>query len=223
MEKVLIFAPHADDEIIGAGGTLLRHVARGDEVHICVVTAPDTELFEPGLRERIRGEAAASHAILGVAGTRFLDLPAVRLDTTPRHLLNQAIGSVVESLRPGIVYLPHPGDMHFDHGETFNAAMVAVRPLGGACPHTVLAYETLSETEWREPSSAHAFLPSVFVDVTPFMEAKERAFEAYASQVRPFPHPRSTRAIRALSEVRGSTIGVAHAEAFALVRHVSRT
>lgn len=222
MDRVLIIAPHADDEVLGVGGTICKHVAQGDEVWVCVVTAPDASLFDAGLKQMIRNEAKAAHDILGVSRTIYLDLPAVKLDQIPKHEINAAVGGVVMQGDPTVVYLPHRGDMHFDHREVFDAALVALRPNQHLSARTICAYETLSETEWGEPSSARAFIPNHFVDITSHIDRKEAAFAMFRSQARAFPHPRSVTAIRALSAVRGGTIGVTNAEAFMTVRSLWR-
>ena len=98
--------------------------------------------------------------------------------------------------------------------------MVAVRPLEAPFVKKVLAYETLSETEWNTPSVTNAFIPNVWIDIHEELDRKLTAMECYASQLHPFPHPRSLEAIRALAQYRGSTIGAEAAEAFMLVRGI---
>ena len=98
--------------------------------------------------------------------------------------------------------------------------MVAVRPLEAPFVKKVLAYETLSETEWNTPSVNNAFMPNFWVDISGELDGKLKAMECYRSQLHAFPHPRSLRAIKALAEYRGSTIGAQAAEAFILVRGI---
>jgi len=214
MKKILIIAPHNDDEVLGVGGTIAKHVKQGDKVYICSVTiGPNSERAT-----MIRDEALNSHRFLGITKTFFLDLPVVNLAQLPTTEINTAIENVVNEVKPNIAYIPHRGDMHIDHKVVSESSMVALRPLNNPQLEIIYAYETLSETEWDIPSASNAFLPNVYSEVTDTIDEKLEAMKFYKSQLYKFPHPRSLRAIKALSEYRGSTIGVEHAESFMLIR-----
>ena len=160
--KVLVFAPHNDDEILGAGGTMARHIAEGDEVYVCEVTASRN----PERRELLRGEARKAHEFLGVSDTFFLDFPPVELPHVPVREFNGAIAGVVKNVEPDVVYMPFYGDMHKDHTVLADSVMVAVRPLAAPSVKAVYAYETLSETGWNYPTADKTFIPNVYVDIT---------------------------------------------------------
>lgn len=214
MKKILIIAPHNDDEVLGVGGTIAKHVKQGDKVYICSVTiGPNSERAT-----MIRDEALNSHRFLGITKTFFLDLPVVNLAQLPTTEINTAIENVVKEVKPNIAYIPHRGDMHIDHKVVSESSMVALRPLNNPQLESVYAYETLSETEWDIPSASNAFLPNVYIDITDTIDEKLEAMKYYKSQLYKFPHPRSLRAIKALSQYRGSTVGVEYAESFMLIR-----
>lgn len=220
MSRVLVIAPHPDDEVFGVGGTILRHVATGDEVHAAVVTVASPPLFDESIVPVVREEARRAWDILGVSGSRFLEVPAALPERTPNHVLNQKIAAVIQDLRPHTLYLPFPGDLHVDHQRVFLAGLVGARPLPGCAVRRILCFETLSETNWNAPFLSPMFQPNVFVDISNFLEAKIRAASCYETQVKPFPNERSLEALRALAIHRGSTVGVPAAEAFVLVREV---
>jgi LmbE family N-acetylglucosaminyl deacetylase len=222
MSRVLVLATHPDDEVLGCGGVMARHAAAGDEVHVLIMTRGVEELFAPELIARTRAELAASNSVIGVKTATFLDFPAPKLDTISGHQLADALLGELRKIRPDVLYIPHQGDLHSDHKATYWAALVAARPTGGACPSRVLCYETLSETEWGAPTSAEAFVPTVFVNITEYIPIKLRAMACYETQLQAPPHPRSLKAIEALAIYRGSAVSVAAAEAFMLVREVSR-
>lgn len=214
--RVLVFAPHNDDEVLGAGGTIAKYAAEGHEVYICEITSGKN-------KERvvqIRNEALAAHEILGVTDTIFLDLPAVGLANIPTKQLNEAIHNTVEKIRPEIAFIPHKGDMHLDHKMVAESAMVALRPVNSPQLKAIYSYETLSETEWNIPSPDNLFVPNVWVDITDTIDKKLEAMKCYQSQLYDFPHPRSLEAIEALSKLRGSTICVNNAESFMLIRSI---
>jgi len=222
MGRVLVIAPHPDDEVLGVGGSVLRHVADGDAVHVVICTRGRVEDFGEEQVERVQAEARAVHKFLGVAGSHFLDLPAARLDTVPQVDINAALHRVFEQVKPDTVYVPHPGDVHHDHRVMFESAMVCCRPTHAASPERILSYETVSETDWNAPGVTPVFVPNCFVDISKFMDRKLEACAMYASQVRPAPHQRSREAIRALAVTRGHAMGMQHAEAFMFLRRLVR-
>lgn len=220
MPSVLVVAPHPDDEVLGVGGTILRHVAEGDAVHVLICTRGRDADFGREQVERVQAEARRVHAFLGVNGSTFLDLPAARLDTLPGAELHAALQPVFNAVQPAVVYLPHVGDVHRDHQLVFQAVMICCRPNGPGAPARVLAYETLSETDWFAPPLTSAFIPNVFVDISPHLERKLKACALYESQMRPAPNQRSLEGVRSLSATRGHVVSVAYAEAFCLIRQI---
>lgn len=213
--KILVIAPHNDDEVLGVGGTIAKFVATGHEVTVCEVTSGD-----PVRWEMIASEAHAAHKVLGVSRFECLHLPVVELRVTPTIEMNRKFERLIEEIQPNIVFIPHKGDMHSDHRETANAAMVALRPYKNPNLKAIYAYETLSETEWNTPSVDNAFIPDTWNDITDYMNKKLDAMRCYKSQLSDFPNPRSLEAIEALAKLRGSTIGFRYAESFMTIRHV---
>lgn len=218
--KILILAPHPDDEIIGVGGTIAKRAQTGDEVYVCIVTKGIELLFKEAFIEQGRRECREADAKLGVKETIFLDFPAVMLETVPRYEFNGKIAEVVQRINPDEVYIPHRGDMQIDHQMVVDAAMVAVRPRGKDYPKRVYAYETLSETGWNIPNTVNEFIPTVYEDITDTFKLKLEAMDVFQSQLAPFPAARSIGAIDALAKFRGATVSVEAAEAFSLIREV---
>lgn len=219
-ERIVVVAPHPDDEVLGVGGTIARLASAGREVHVVVVTKGMPPHFEEQLVATARREAKAAHEMLGVAGTHYLDLPAAALDITPHRDVNASLGAVIGDLRPEVLFLPFGGDIHLDHQLVFLSGLVASRPHGSWHPRAIYAYETLSETNWNAPYVTASFVPTTYYDISAHLETKLRAMQCFASQLRAFPHERSTDALRALAMLRGSTVGLHAAEAFVLVRQV---
>lgn len=218
--RVLVIAPHPDDEIIGVGGTIAKRVNNGDEVYVCVVTKGQEPMFKKEFIEQGRTECREADARLGVAETIFLDFPAVMLETVPRHELNGKISNLIQQLKREEVFIPHRGDMQLDHRMVVDAVMVAVRPRGDFFPKRVYAYETLSETGWNIPNTVNEFIPTVYEDVSEFMDIKLKAMQVFESQLGTFPEARSIGAIDALARFRGATVNVRAAEAFCLIREI---
>lgn len=221
IERALVIAPHPDDEILGAGGTMARLALQGARVEVCILTRGEAPRFPQDLTDRVRRESAIAHKKLRVAHTHFCDLPAAELDRMPHAELNAAIGTVIDQARPDALFVPFIGDIHLDHQLAFISALVAARPRHAGAPKLILAYETLSETNWLAPGITPAFAPNVFVDISDTLELKLEAFAAYQSQVKDFPNERSIEALRALSVVRGASVYRMAAEAFVLVRQIA--
>jgi LmbE family N-acetylglucosaminyl deacetylase len=218
--RVLVIAPHPDDEIIGVGGTIAKRTVADDEVYVCIVTKGCQPLFEENLVEKVRSECQQADKLLGVKETIFLDFPAVMLETVPRYELNGKISELIQKVKPDEVYIPHHGDMQLDHQMVVDATMVGLRPKYEHIVKRIYAYETLSETGWNIPNTMNEFIPTVYEDITDTIEKKLEAMRMFQSQLGEFPNARSLGAIEALAKFRGATINVMVAEAFSLVREI---
>lgn len=215
--KVVVIAPHNDDEVLGVGGTMTKLAKQGHEVIVCEVTAGD---LNDEMVQRQKREALESHKVIGVSRTVFMDLPVVGLKEMATRELNSAFLNTLTDLNPEIVFIPHKGDMHVDHRMVIEAAMVALRPVSAPNLKAIYAYETLSETDWNTPSVDNAFMPTVFVDISDEIETKLDAMKCHESQLCEYPHPRSLEALKALAMHRGCTVCCNYAEAFMSIRAI---
>jgi LmbE family N-acetylglucosaminyl deacetylase len=220
--KVLVFAAHPDDEVLGMGGTLCLHAAeQGDETRVVCVTDGSSTQY-PGdteVRERKSEEARAAAEVLGVTDYVHLDLPDMRLDTLAHVELNAVVEGHIRDVAPEVVYTPHP-DVNLDHRALFDSVAVAARPTPGQPVRRILTYAPTSSTEWT-PAATNWFVPNWFVDVTATLDRKLEAFACFETELRDYPHPRNDRALRAHAEFYGATVGCEYAEPFVLVRNVA--
>lgn len=217
-KKLVVVAPHPDDETLGCGGTIARFADQGTEVSVLVVSGHLPPLYKREVFDASRKEAEAAFQIMGVNHSEFLAIPATLVRDVPVAELNGQIGGFIRSAMPDTVLIPFP-DRHVDHRVIFDACVVACRPLHSAAPTVVLAYETLSETHWNVAGVEPAFVPELFIDVTSYMPKKKAALGCYASQIDHAPS-RSIDACTALARFRGSQNGCVYAEAFKVVRIV---
>ena len=157
--RTVVVAPHPDDEVLGAGGTIARLAADGGDVHVVVVTEGKPPAYGADMVSRIQAEAREAHALLGVKETHWLGLPAAALAETAHADLNAALFRIFAELRPKTVLVPFVGDIHVDHQLIFLSSLVASRPHHQGFPERILAYETLSETNWNAPYLAPNFVP----------------------------------------------------------------
>ncbi len=216
--SVLVVAPHCDDEVLGVGGTMARWAEEGAKVTVAILTRgfPPLTSEEENAKEQI--EIVKAHQMLGVRETVHLGFRAAALSELPHRQLNGALLELYQRVKPEFVFLPWLGDVHLDHQLAFQSGMVMCRPNGGHVPRNVLAYETLSETNWYAPLVTPGFIPNTFIDISNHLEIKLQALAAYESQVRKAPNERSIETLRALATLRGSTVHLPAAEAFISVR-----
>ena len=222
MKRILVVAPHPDDEILGCGGMMINNIKNGNEVYVCIVTKGYPPLFNEERVNKNRQDTIRCHQAIGVKETFYLDFPSTRLETIERSEFNGKILEVVRKIVPDEVYIPHWGDMQKDHQLVAEACMVAVRPKYMPQVKRVYGYETMSETAWNAPSVQNEFIPNVFVDITDSLEEKKKALSFFTLQVSEFPDARSLEAIDALAKYRGALMNMRAAEAFVLIREIRR-
>ncbi|WP_043262833.1 PIG-L deacetylase family protein [Streptomyces sp. CT34] len=220
MTRVMAVVAHPDDEVIGPGGTLAKHVRAGDDVHVLILAEGKTSRADDpdpaGSLAASGDETVASMAELGITRWTRLDLRDNQLDSYPLLELAQQVSAVVDEFAPEVVYTHHPGDLNIDHELTARACMIACRPHVSAV-RWLFAFATLSATD-AGYAGRPPFEPSVHVDVTDTLETKLAAMRRYSSELRDFPHPRSLQAMRSQAELFGAAAGGAAAEAFSVIR-----
>ncbi|WP_076383378.1 PIG-L deacetylase family protein [Pseudomonas sp. A214] len=218
-KRILVVAAHTDDEALGCGGTIARHVAEGDTVHAVFLADGVSSRSDLGTDELKTREAAAeiAHARLGISGVTYLGLPDNRLDSMGLLDIVQPLECVIRNVAPEIVYTHHSGDLNIDHRITHQAVMTACRPMPGSSVREIYTFEVMSSTEWASPDNT-PFLPSCFVDISDYLATKLEALEAYELEMRAAPHSRSMEHLEYLARHRGQSMGVAAAEAFMVMR-----
>ena len=226
MAAILVVAAHPDDEVLGCGGVMARHAARGDRVHILILgegaMSRHATPTPKGRREveRLRHAAQRAARLLGAKELVHDSLPDNRFDTVPLLDLVKAVERMKARVRPETVYTHHGGDLNVDHRCVHEAVLAACRPLPGDPVKQLLAFETLSSTEWAQTVGTGVFQPDRFVDISRTLGKKLAACRAYRSEFRRFPHPRSLEGVAALARQRGMSVGLRSAEAFMTIRHI---
>jgi len=210
--KILVIAPHPDDEVLGMGGTI-KKLSKKNKIILCVVSEGATAQYKDKKMIKVRRDSCKKTAkILGISQTIFLDYPDMRLNLS--HLdINKKLEEIVEKYRPEIVYTAPKNDLNLDHQMVFNSTLVACRPKSGV--KQILCYEIQGNT--KVP-----FAPNVFENIEKEFPYKIKGFKMYESEVEEFPNPRSITAIENLAIQRGVESGTKKAEAFELIRVVNQ-
>jgi len=203
--KVLLIAPHPDDEVLGCGGTIKKHTNKGDEVYLCIVTKAYTPDWTQGFIDSRKKEISLANKVLGIKETFFLDLPTVKLDIIGQKKLNDLISDIVKKVNPEILYLPFAQDSNKDHRLVFEAGLFASKNI-----KKVLSYSY----------EGFLFVPNLYIDISDNLEDKIKAMSCYQSELKDFPHPRSLEAIKITAQKRGIESGLKAAEAFIIIREI---
>jgi len=226
--SVLVIAAHPDDEILGCGGSMVKHVNNGDQVHTVILAEGLTSRKKIRNRESFADEllelsksAKKANDIIGVHSLKLMDFPDNRMDSLDRLNLIKEIEDLINEYKPNIVYTHHIGDVNIDHRRIHEAVITACRPIpGNHLVKRLLYFETASSTEYQTAGSAPAFVPNWYVNITDSLDQKLKALESYNCEMRNWPHARSIKALEYLARWRGANIGVNAAEAFILGRNI---
>lgn len=228
-ERVLVVAAHPDDEILGCGATMARHSEAGDAVFIAILGEGITSRGETrsdgtdveALRQ-LTEDARKAAKTVGAKELFTFDVPDNRFDSVDLLDIVKIVEKLKSGIQPTIVYTHHSGDLNIDHTLTQRAVLTAFRPLDDRTPKALYAFEVPSSTGWNGPTPENVFHPTHFVDASRTLAAKVAAMEAYSSERREWPHPRSPRALEIWARQRGLLVGMEAAEAFMPIRTISR-
>lgn len=225
--NVFVIAAHPDDELLGVGATVARHVEEGDAVYALILGEGQTSRF--GHREdagkeilkELHEDTLKAAAEVGFKDVFFADFPDNRFDHVDLLDIVKTIERYVENYQPEVIYTHHGGDMNIDHQRTFQAVLTATRPMEDCPVKEIYAFETVSSTEWNFAYGDQQFKPNYFVRVTKEQfEKKLRGMEAYRSELRDYPHPRSLKMLQVVSDRWAGVVGGGYVEAFELIRSI---
>jgi LmbE family N-acetylglucosaminyl deacetylase len=175
MNRIMIISPHPDDESIGCGGTIQKHVAEGDVVQVELLTSGERgghDLCETEVARIREEEAMAAAAILGIAHVEFYRQPDG--DLRANRTLVDRLSKRMSDWKPDIIYAPHSAEQHPDHRVALRLLQRALCSQDLNEPPRVLAYEVWTPLQQLDE----------IVDITPYMETKLRAIAAFESQTR---------------------------------------
>lgn len=224
--KVLVIAAHPDDEIIGLGGTIKKHVDKGDVVDCIILGEGMTsrklkrEDTDKSILEDLHSHTLCSAKIIGFTNVFFSDIPDNRFDSIDLLDIIKEVEKYVTEIKPDIIYTHHYGDLNIDHRRTFEAVITACRPIGDYSVKEIYCFETPSSTEWNFKYEDNAFKPNVFIDVEDTIQFKLDAMCCYKTELREYPHPRSLKSLEIVAQRWGTVVGKKYVEAFELIRRV---
>jgi LmbE family N-acetylglucosaminyl deacetylase len=223
---ILVLVAHPDDEVLGCGASIARLAQEGNKVYVSILGEGITSRLqrrEQASYSSVEGLHACSRQVAKMLGARdvfFHNLSDNRFDTVPLLDIVKIIEELIKRLQPEVIYTHHKGDLNIDHSILHRAVLTATRPVNDCPVREIYTFEVASSTEWTFGQLQPVFRPNVFMDICDTLETKVEAMALYKSESRPFPHPRSSDALRASARRWGSIAGVEAAEAFELVRSI---
>lgn len=223
MKKVIVISAHPDDEVIGAGGTILKHKKKGDEIYWLITTNVfENQGFSKERVESRKEEIRIVAEKLGVKKTFILDYPTMSLSSKSLIEMVPKVSKVFLEVKPEVIYCLNRSDAHSDHRITFDAVMACTKSFRYPYVKQVLMYECISETEFAPNLPEKVFMPNYYVDISNFLIEKLEIMKIYESEIGKHPFPRSLRNLEALAVFRGASVGVEYAEAFQLVKFIDK-
>lgn len=206
-KKILVIAPHADDEVLGCGGYLIHQAQQGADIRIVIGTIGGIDVRQDFITRL--GEFDDVCQRIGAAGKfLFKDKDAI-MDTIPSFEIIRKLDKEIDKFRPDEIFINYRS-RHQDHIKIYDCAMASLRLREGYMPKFVALYEYSFISDGLELPKGGA----AYHDITDVIDGKVDLFNLYSSQVRQSPSPLNGNGIKKLAQIRGLEIGVDYAEKF---------
>ena len=205
MKKIaLVIAAHPDDEILGCGATLAKMARTGYSVHSVIVSEGITSRKSKDSKKQLLDLRKANKKSSKIINFKICNFWISRITNYIVDFLRigQTFESIIDKIKPSIVFTHHSGDLNIDHQIVNKAVITATRPMEKCPVKKILTFETPSSSEWRFDEE-NTFVPNYFENIEKFIKYKINALKAYKSEMRKFPHPRSIENVKSIAKVRG--------------------
>ena len=221
MSNVLVIAPHPDDETLGCGGTLLKHLDNGDKLYWLIMTSMQKKSGYTKEQIKLREEEIKSISkYYNFQNFKVAPFNATGLDEKPFSKIVSFISNYIAQIKANVIYIPFHDDVHTDHKVVYKASISCAKTFKHPTIKKVRVYETLSETDHNIDYLKDNFSPNLWVDISANIKKKIEIMQVYKSEIHDFPHPRSKKNIKALANLRGSACGCEYAEAFIAIKEI---
>lgn len=217
-ERVLIFAPHADDEVLGCGGLIEKACRHNNRVKVVVLAVGNIK--HPHQDEVISWEVRKKELkdtmeYLGCTDFEVIynDKDAL-LDTIPKKEIISKIDSIIHDFNPTMVFIPLPS-YHQDHIVLYEACFGALRPSPDRVIKLIAMYE-YPLISWQFQKFWNT--GELFLDVSETIDKKIEALRKHKSQLRPPNHLISPESVERWAAMRGMEVGFPYAEKYYILR-----
>ncbi|MFA6405689.1 MAG: PIG-L family deacetylase [Candidatus Paceibacterota bacterium] len=221
--KILVIVAHPDDEVLGVGGTILKHVAEGDDVSALILGDGELSRGNATLADIKKREKQAEQVSkkMGLKNLFLEKLPDNQFDSVSLLSITKIVEKYINKIKPEVIYTHHGGDLNIDHQLTFQSVLTACRPQPGFFVKSIFTFETPSSTEWANKDFGKTFIPNFYNNISDFIDRKIEILRIYKDEMRSYPHPRSYEGVQILAKFRGMTVGYKYAEAFEVIRKLN--
>jgi LmbE family N-acetylglucosaminyl deacetylase len=210
--NITVIVPHGDDEVLGFGGVIQKLSLLNHSITVVVCEPPADKRSQEQLLT-----LPSACTLLGAQNTILLNKEIV--DTINFF---QSVEQCLIKTDPSIVYTTFYGDNHQDHKTVFNCVSRAVRTWGPLNVKQFFAGEILSSTDQSPKIAGNIFLPNYYEILSAEqVNIKKQALNLYKTEIRSFPHPRSSEGVEILAKARGMEAGTEYAEAFMCIKNIS--
>lgn len=226
-KKILVLAAHPDDETIGCGGTILKHILSNDKVFCIYFTDGVGARKNKNNKKEINERKKSAKKAEKILGFRWMEkycgfFPDNELDKVSLLKIIKIIEKIKKIVSPDIIYTHCPYDLNIDHQKIAEATITAFRPQDKEKWKKILTYEIPSSTDYAYHKNKKNFSPNYFVDISKYWLKKKKALLAYKRELKKFPNSRSLKGIENLANFRGSQNGLKKAEAFQIIKSIDR-
>ena len=221
---VLVVVAHADDETLGLGGVIYKHIENGDTVYgISMTDGIGARGVANEQESKARAQASINAGkILGLTWLEGGSFPDNAMDSVPLLAVAKVIEKAKFLVKPTLVYTHSSADLNIDHRVVSQATLTAFRPQPNEIWQEIRTFEIASATDYGHKSITNLFYPNLYVDITGTWEKKLAALNEYKLEMRDAPHTRSFEGLENLAKHRGNQVGLKYAEAFEIIRKIER-
>jgi len=223
-QTILVIVAHTDDETLGAGGTIAKHVEDGDRVFGISMTDGVGARAEHNNKET-SNRKRAGHQASDIIGLKWLEggnFPDNAMDSILLLSVTKLIETAKALVKPTIIYTHSSADLNVDHRVVSQATLTAFRPEPNECWTEIRTFEIPSATDFGHKSITNVFIPNLYIDITNTWKKKNAALREYEMEMRNAPHSRSFEGVENLARLRGNQVGLFYAEAFEIIRKIER-
>ena len=217
--SIVCVVAHPDDEALGIGGVLIKHVNNGDKVNIIILSKGEDSKNNKEKNKNRTMHAYDWSKFIGANLYKLFDFPDQKLDTIPKLTIIVELEKIFKDLNPSVVYTHHAGDINHDHQIVSHAVLTALRPMNkNNVKSEIRTFETLPSSDQSPYIEPYLFKPNFYVSIENEWKKKIAALKIYEKEVGQLPHPRFLKAIEALAIKRGAESNYKKAEAIQIIR-----
>ena len=217
-KRIVVVAPHADDEVIGCGGMILKEIDAGSSISWVLMTGVSADTgYSSEFTEQRANQIQSIKDFFGIQQFFNLGYKPASLEMLDKADVIEKLANIIKKLQPTDLFVPYPGDAHSDHNFTFKCTKAFIKPFRYEYLKRVYCYETISETDQNFTPDSHYFKPNSFVNISQYIDRKIKAALIYETEFKAHPFPRSVENIRALALHRGASSNYNYAEAFMML------